>query len=57
MSVRTTYTGKLYGRQDDLVIALQLSLIGCQKFFQDSKYKSFRPEHFGAMPEAGDRRP
>lgn len=29
--VRTTYTGKLYGKQDDLAIAMQLSLIGCQK--------------------------
>lgn len=26
--VRTTYTGKLYGKQDDLSIALQLALIG-----------------------------
>ncbi len=32
--VRKTYTGKLYGRQDDLIIALQLAIIGCQKFFQ-----------------------
>lgn len=29
--VRTTYTGKLYGKQDDLCIAIQLSIIGCQK--------------------------
>ena len=28
---RQTYTGKLYGKQDDLCIAIQLSLIGCQK--------------------------
>jgi hypothetical protein len=40
--VRQTYTGKLYGKQDDLCIAMQLSLIGCQKFFQDSKYRNFR---------------
>jgi len=26
-----TYTGKLYGKQDDLCIALQLAMIGCQK--------------------------
>ena len=26
-----TYTGKLYGKQDDLAIALQLAMIGCQK--------------------------
>ena len=30
------------GKQDDLCIAIQLSLIGCQKFFQDSKYRNFR---------------
>ena len=40
--VRKTYTGKLYGRQDDLIIALQLAIIGCQKFFQDPKYRGFR---------------
>jgi len=40
--VRTTYTGKLYGKQDDLCIAIQLSIIGCQKFFQESKYRNFR---------------
>ena len=40
--VRKTYTGKLYGKQDDLCIALQLAMIGQQKFFQDSKYKNFR---------------
>ena len=40
--VRQTYTGKLYGKQDDLCIAMQLSLIGCQKFFQDSMYRNFR---------------
>ena len=32
--VRKTYTGKLYGRQDDLIIALQLALIGATKFWQ-----------------------
>ena len=40
--VRQTYTGKLYGKQDDLCIAIQLSLIGCQKFFQEPKYRNFR---------------
>ena len=40
--VRITYTGKLYGKQDDLCIALQLALIGCSKFHQDSKYCNFR---------------
>jgi hypothetical protein len=27
-----------------VVIALQLAIIGCQKFFQDPKYRSFRGE-------------
>ena len=44
--VRKTFTGKLYGKQDDLSIAIQLSLIGCQKFFQDSKYKNFRTDDY-----------
>ena len=35
--IRKTYTGKLYGKQDDLAIALQLAMIGAQKFFQDPK--------------------
>ena len=44
--VRKTYTGKLYGKQDDLCIAIQLSLIGCQKFFQEGKYRNFRAPDF-----------
>lgn len=40
--VRTTYTGKLYGKQDDLCIAIQLALIGQQYFFQSAKYRNFR---------------
>ena len=40
--VRKTYTGKLYGKQDDLCIAMQLAMVGQQKFYQDSKYKNFR---------------
>ena len=43
---RKTYTGKLYGKQDDLCIALQLAMIGCQKFFQDPKYRSFRSDDY-----------
>ena len=35
--MRKTYTGKLFGKQDDLSIAIQLAVIGQQKFFQDSK--------------------
>ena len=44
--VRKTYTGKLYGKQDDLCIAMQLAMIGQQKFFQDSKYRNFRALDF-----------
>ena len=40
--VRQTYTGKLYGKQDDLCIAIQLALIGQQYFFQSAKYRNFR---------------
>ena len=40
--VRTTYTGKLYGKQDDLCVAVQLAVIGQSKFFQDPKYRNFR---------------
>lgn len=46
--MRKTYTGKLHGRQDDLSIALQLAMIAVQKFFQDSKYESFRRPDTGA---------
>lgn len=34
------------GKQDDLCIAIQLSLIGCQKFFQEGKYRNFRAPDF-----------
>ena len=44
--VRKTYTGKLYGKQDDLCIAIQLAMVGCQKFFQDSKYRNFRTDDY-----------
>lgn len=44
--VRQTYTGKLYGKQDDLCIAIQLSLIGCQKFWQEGKYRNFRTNDY-----------
>ena len=44
--VRQTYTGKLYGKQDDLCIAIQLSLIGCQKFWQEGKYRNFRASDY-----------
>ncbi len=44
--IRTTYTGKLYGKQDDLAIAIQLALIGCQKFFQEPRYRNFRADDY-----------
>ena len=44
--VRTTYTGKLYGKQDDLCIAIQLALIGCQRFFQEPRYRNFRANDY-----------
>ena len=44
--VRTTYTGKLYGKQDDLCIAIQLALIGCQRFFQEPRYRNFRADDY-----------
>ena len=38
------------GKQDDLCIAMQLSLIGCQTFFQDTKYRNFRaPDYLTPM--------
>ena len=43
---RKTYTGKLYGKQDDLAIAIQLAMIGAQKFFQDPKYRNFRVDDY-----------
>jgi len=41
---KKTYTGKVGGLQDDLVIAFQLAMIGSQKFFQDAKYQRFRAD-------------
>ena len=43
--MRKTYTGKIYGKQDDLSIALQLALIGCQRFWQEPRYASFRNQN------------
>jgi hypothetical protein len=44
--VRRTFTGKLYGRQDDLCIAIQLALIGQQTFWQSPKASSlFTPKN------------
>ena len=38
---RKTYTGKIGGQQDDVVITLQLVLIAMRTFFEDSRYQQF----------------
>ena len=38
---RKTYTGKLGGMQDDVVISFQLALIAIKTFFENSKYSTF----------------
>lgn len=39
---RRTFTGKIGGQQDDLVIALQLSVLTMQIFRNDDKYRRHR---------------
>lgn len=39
---RKTYSGKVGGRNDDLVICVQLALTGTRCFFQSDKYSAFR---------------
>ena len=36
----------ILNRQDDLIIALQLAIIGCSKFWQDPKYRGFRANDY-----------
>jgi len=38
---RKTYTGKLGGQQDDVVISLQLCMIAMRTFFEDARYAQF----------------
>ena len=40
--VRRTYTGKTAGRNDDLVITLQLALAGARVFYESERYAQFR---------------
>lgn len=40
--VKKTYSGKCGGRNDDVAIALQLSVAGIRMFFQSDKYRTFR---------------
>lgn len=41
--VKKTYSGKVGGRNDDLVIALQLAITGIRTFYQQDRYNQFRP--------------
>jgi hypothetical protein len=54
--VRKTYTGKLYGKQDDLAIAIQLALIGQQKFYSESRYSRYRQVNWGVPNGLVDER-
>ena len=47
---KKTYSGKVGGRNDDLVIALQLSLSGVRVFYEEPKYASFRPVNNEHVP-------
>lgn len=40
--MKRTYTGKTAGRNDDLVITLQLALAGARVFYQSDRYAQFR---------------
>ena len=42
-AVKKTYSGKVGGRNDDLVIALQLAITGIRTFYQQDRYNQFRP--------------
>ena len=40
---KKTYSGKCGGRNDDLVITLQLAITGIRTFYQQPRYNTFRP--------------
>ena len=40
--MKRTYTGKTAGRNDDLVITLQLALAGARVFYESDRYAKFR---------------
>lgn len=46
LAVKKTYSGKVGGRNDDLVITLQLALTGSRVFYTECRYRSFRPVRF-----------
>jgi len=44
--VKKTYSGKVGGRNDDIVIAFQLAITGARCFYQSEKYVTFRPVRY-----------
>ena len=40
---KKTYSGKIGGRQDDIVITMQLAIAGVRCFYSNTKYANFRP--------------
>ena len=42
LAVKKTYSGKVGGRNDDLVISLQLALAGSRVFYTENQYRTFR---------------
>jgi len=51
--VRRTYTGKSGGRNDDIVITLQLALAGARMFYQSDRYRQFRLAQNGHQKNHG----
>ena len=51
---KQTFSGKLGGQNDDLVIALQLALLGMRRFLNNPLYASFRKVSDVAYARAGD---
>lgn len=51
-AVKKTYSGKVGGRNDDLVISLQLALTGSRVFYQENRYRTFRPVNNERVPVA-----
>ena len=48
--VKKTYSGKVGGRNDDLMIALQLGLSGAKVFYTETRYAAFRPVSNTVVP-------
>jgi hypothetical protein len=40
--IKRTYTGKTAGRNDDMIIALQLAIAGARVFYESERYRPFR---------------